>query len=435
MSWFGWIPTTFDALQVIEGGRRGVIPRVTRRLVDTEHNKICSGSVFVFDEEESGIDKWRDKYLWSPHRRDENFYICQEVSVRPRPKGNDENGEESHIDNAPQLKVDGLIKKTFTVTINDRRLHLISYYRQADTNGRLQVPTMKPKPFSFDVDEYSRCAFRIPPKLELGSDGVVRYRWERYEEERSGTGLLDDTSNARVAHSSSGPTAISSAPSHTDTTSSTATFHFSSTDSTEDHDDDDDDVETLRNKLRHARGEKRALSAQCVELSSTIAALTNDLERALSYNESVASSIAGLKGQFVGKKDEKKRQTELDNAQFRLDLKSNKVNFTGTLSSQNVQRLRDIAWCLGIAQTGKIKEVSERVRAHFTDNPHLKSEARYEALFPPRGASLGHKRRRVDKSPGMSRASSPSAESSPQRRKLLPSPAQELADVTNMDVF
>ena len=49
--WSGWISTTGDALLILEAARRGLIPRVTRRLVDAERKMIVSGSVFVFDEE------------------------------------------------------------------------------------------------------------------------------------------------------------------------------------------------------------------------------------------------------------------------------------------------------------------------------------------------------------------------------------------------
>ena len=33
--WSGWIETTGDALLILEAARRGLIPRVTRRLVDS----------------------------------------------------------------------------------------------------------------------------------------------------------------------------------------------------------------------------------------------------------------------------------------------------------------------------------------------------------------------------------------------------------------
>lgn len=53
----GFIETTEDALLILEAARRRMIPRVTRRLADRERKLINSGSVFVFEEEESGIKR------------------------------------------------------------------------------------------------------------------------------------------------------------------------------------------------------------------------------------------------------------------------------------------------------------------------------------------------------------------------------------------
>ena len=80
--WCGWIETTGDALLILEAARRGLIPRVTRRLVDAERKMITSGSVFVFDEDESGIKRWTDGFFWSPSRILGNFLIYRETDKR-----------------------------------------------------------------------------------------------------------------------------------------------------------------------------------------------------------------------------------------------------------------------------------------------------------------------------------------------------------------
>lgn len=80
--WTGWIETTGDALLILEAARRGLIPRVTRRLVDSERKMITSGSVFVFDEDESGIKRWTDGFFWSPSRILGNFLIYRETEKR-----------------------------------------------------------------------------------------------------------------------------------------------------------------------------------------------------------------------------------------------------------------------------------------------------------------------------------------------------------------
>jgi hypothetical protein len=71
----GYVETTFDALLVFQAARRGMIPRVTRRLIERERGMVQSGAVFVFDEQESGIKRWTDGLIWSPSRIIGNFLV------------------------------------------------------------------------------------------------------------------------------------------------------------------------------------------------------------------------------------------------------------------------------------------------------------------------------------------------------------------------
>lgn len=50
----GYIETTADTLLVFEACRRGILPKITRRLQEKERSMIRSGTVLVFDERESG---------------------------------------------------------------------------------------------------------------------------------------------------------------------------------------------------------------------------------------------------------------------------------------------------------------------------------------------------------------------------------------------
>jgi len=105
--WSGWIETTGDALLILEAARRGLIPRVTRRLVDSERKMITSGSVFVFDEDESGIKRWTDGFFWSPSRILGNFLLYRETDK----KGTSTRGPRSDPADASeqsQYTVDGL---------------------------------------------------------------------------------------------------------------------------------------------------------------------------------------------------------------------------------------------------------------------------------------------------------------------------------------
>lgn len=79
----GYIETTYDSLLVFEAARRGMIPRVTRRLIERERGMVQSGAVFVFDEQESGIRRWTDGLVWSPSRILGNFLVSG-VSLLPQ---------------------------------------------------------------------------------------------------------------------------------------------------------------------------------------------------------------------------------------------------------------------------------------------------------------------------------------------------------------
>ncbi|KAF8179986.1 Gti1/Pac2 family-domain-containing protein [Mycena galopus ATCC 62051] len=204
--WSGWIETTGDALLILEAARRGLIPRVTRRLVDGERGMIASGSVFVFNEDESGIKRWTDGFFWSPSRILGNFLLYRETdkkgaghSRRRKSGGVGVEGEENEdgggggggggagegrrtlvgsLTNSYKFKADGLMKKTFSLTIGGVPQHLISYYKVSDVEaGRLRAPSTLPELASLDISPtlLDRGNFRCPPKLEIlcpGSDSI-----------------------------------------------------------------------------------------------------------------------------------------------------------------------------------------------------------------------------------------------------------------------
>ena len=72
----GWIKTARDAMLVLEATRAGIVPRVTRRFHEAEKRSIIqSGAIFVFTEEESGIKRWTDPYLWTASRMQGCFLV------------------------------------------------------------------------------------------------------------------------------------------------------------------------------------------------------------------------------------------------------------------------------------------------------------------------------------------------------------------------
>lgn len=127
---------------------------------------IQSGSVFVFDERESGIKRWTDGRVWSPSRILGNFLIYRELDKRaPGEKrhssstatsaaaagdmrqrsysadhGGANGGVSTGVDRGRERQLvgslsdsykfrkDGLIKKTMSIVVNGVAQHLISYY-------------------------------------------------------------------------------------------------------------------------------------------------------------------------------------------------------------------------------------------------------------------------------------------------------------------
>jgi len=85
------------------------------------------------------------------------------------------------LTNSYKFKPGGLMKKTFSVTIAGVSQHLISYYKIEDVEqGRLRSPSTLPELACLDISpEYlDKTHFRNPPKVEMGIDGIPRYRGE-----------------------------------------------------------------------------------------------------------------------------------------------------------------------------------------------------------------------------------------------------------------
>lgn len=158
---------------------------------------IHSGAVFVFAVEESGIKRWTDGMLWSPSRIHKNFLVYREINERPQGRGSrrsfaSEESATSRHRASPSpteqlysgfrntaletttFKLEGLHKKTITVTINDADWHLVAYYSAADMqSGLLKRPTARTDimgPY-MSPHVFRLTSFRIPPKIVMDSDG------------------------------------------------------------------------------------------------------------------------------------------------------------------------------------------------------------------------------------------------------------------------
>ncbi|KAI0368614.1 hypothetical protein BV20DRAFT_998300 [Pilatotrama ljubarskyi] len=192
-----------------QAARRGLIPRVTRRLNDFERRTmIKSGAVFIFSVEESGIKRWTEGLAWSQSRISGNFLLYREVADRSARTahhfadmpGYHHAGQmpEPHLSYKPR----GLIKKTITVKIDGSDYHLISYYTQEDlAAGLLRRPTSRPDLMAIEIPpELTRSTnFRYPPNLEEAHDASTG------NSHRSDRDAIDNQAvHAPGAHSPSG---------------------------------------------------------------------------------------------------------------------------------------------------------------------------------------------------------------------------------------
>lgn len=88
------------------------------------------------------------------------------------------------LTNSYKFKENGLVKKTMSVSVNGFAQHVVSYYAIDDViSGKLRTPSSIPELASLEISpEYlHKQNFRFPPQVEVGPDGVPRYRGEPEE--------------------------------------------------------------------------------------------------------------------------------------------------------------------------------------------------------------------------------------------------------------
>ncbi|PSK56617.1 hypothetical protein B9Z65_6241 [Elsinoe australis] len=189
----GFVQNSMDGLMLFEACLSGKLHHVPRRPHDRERsNLIKSGSIFIYEENASGIKRWTDGVAWSPSRILGNFLIYRElekpfppgekkramkrkrssqidgeggrresedhdvgeVSMPPTPPSpkpvQDQSGDPAAQDSERELdrqligslvdsygfRPDGLVKKTMSIAINGVSHHLVSYYKVEDVKKR-----------------------------------------------------------------------------------------------------------------------------------------------------------------------------------------------------------------------------------------------------------------------------------------------------------
>ncbi|KAK5685808.1 Global transcription regulator sge1 [Elasticomyces elasticus] len=201
----GFVHNTIDGLVLFEACLSGRLHHVPRRPYDQQRaSLIKSGSIFIYEENASGIKRWTDGLAWSPSRILGNFLIYRELE-KPFPPGAKKRAIGSKRTTAPGkpyprcdsnesdgavlitpptpppsnpaarevkpgirqlwLPSDGLVKKTMSVSVNGISHHMVSYYKVEDVkNNLLPRPLSDPRLQNISVrpELYLNQNFRAP---------------------------------------------------------------------------------------------------------------------------------------------------------------------------------------------------------------------------------------------------------------------------------
>lgn len=85
----GYLALTKDATSVVQACLAGYLLLIPCRLNSQERTSVVkSCSIFVYEEEMSGIKRWADGLTWSPSRILGDFLIYRELDDRLASKGN-----------------------------------------------------------------------------------------------------------------------------------------------------------------------------------------------------------------------------------------------------------------------------------------------------------------------------------------------------------
>ena len=80
-SYYGYIRTPADAILLIQACYDGALPRIKKRLSPREGREIRNGSIFIWEEHETGLKRWTDGRKWSPSRVAGRFLIYREMEL------------------------------------------------------------------------------------------------------------------------------------------------------------------------------------------------------------------------------------------------------------------------------------------------------------------------------------------------------------------
>ncbi|KAJ7576507.1 hypothetical protein C8J56DRAFT_900026 [Mycena floridula] len=135
-------------------------------------------------------------------------------------------------------------------------------------------------------------------------------------------------------------------------------------------------IKSLQGKLNAKEQRKKGGNDRIVHIGSRVITSQEGLEEALRQKESRDARIQEEKD-----RDQRKEDSRVAIRTRRTTAGPQGLIFEGSLRSQKVQDLRDIAWSLGLDESGTIPVLMLRLTSHFDDNPLLKVSAQFVNLF------------------------------------------------------
>lgn len=161
----GYVRTPADAILLIQACYNGFLPRVDKRLSPKQGRSIRNGSVFIWEENETGLRRWTDGRKWSPSRVSGRFLVYREMeSKTTNPSMTQTAPEQNTTSESPRQKRDfrsvvgidevqsverpksQLMKLSFSIASpTGQHWHLINYYHQSDLSiNDLREPITDP---------------------------------------------------------------------------------------------------------------------------------------------------------------------------------------------------------------------------------------------------------------------------------------------------
>ncbi|EIJ88731.1 Gti1/Pac2 family transcription factor [Nematocida parisii] len=142
---FGAIMNEEECIKIIDMSRVGALPMIKCRLSDAERDSIRPGSIYVYEEEESGISRWTDGKIWSTSKINGRcllYYELMESSYDLRLEDlSSMHGLENILTLGKEIvsvrkgekripKKNGLIKMTTSLVYQNKTYHMLSYFTE-----------------------------------------------------------------------------------------------------------------------------------------------------------------------------------------------------------------------------------------------------------------------------------------------------------------